>query len=123
MSANPSLPSPPSTSTVRRSAISPAGENGRDHHAHTIDEGVVEVFRNVQQGVSHRYHELEDKVRNAPTNALVSAFAAGYLVKMLPVESIIAAQVRLALSLIRPALFVYGTAKAYEYLIRQRGTK
>jgi len=94
-------------------------ENGESHPA-TIDQGVAGFFHTVQDKMSHSYNDLENYVKRSPTQAVVSAFAAGYLLKMLPVEAIVAAQVRLALSLVRPALFLYGAAKAYEFVVRQK---
>ena len=110
------LPSPLGPSPLVRLPIQ---ENGM-HHNPTIDEGVSNLFHTVQDKVSHRYNELESYVRHSPGQAMVSAFAAGYLLKMLPVEAIVAAQVRLALAVVRPALFLYGAAKAYEFLARQK---
>lgn len=119
MSTTAPLTSTPSSGELR-SSKAPQGENGRAHPIDAVDEGVANLLKNVQQGVSHRYADCESYVKRSPGNAMLTAFAAGYLFKMLPVEAIVAAQVRLALSLVRPALFVYGAAKAYEYLARHQ---
>jgi len=122
MSTTAPFPSPTLAADVRHSQA-PQGENGRAHPLDAVDEGVAHLFKNVQQGVTHRYAEVESYVKRSPGNAVLTAFAAGYLFKMLPVEAIVAAQVRLALALVRPALFVYGAAKAYEYLGRHQTLK
>jgi hypothetical protein len=105
---------------VRISTESPAGENGVFHPSRTVDEEVYSVVHAAQEKIGDRYAEFENYVRRSPGPAMATAFAAGYLLKMLPVEAIVAAQVRLALSLVRPALFLYGSAKVCEMMLRRK---
>jgi len=91
--------------------------NGDVDPSSSVDDQISGILRNAQHSIRHGYEECEERVRRAPGTSLLSAFACGYLLRSLPVEAILAAQVRLLLSLARPALFLYGTAKVYEYLI------
>jgi len=114
-----SIPSTSLPASDVRFSPSSSGSNGLAHPLDAVDEGVAHMWHNVQEGVSHRYADCEKYVRRSPGSAMITAFTAGYLFKMLPVEAIVAAQVRLALSLVRPALFLYGAAKAYDYLLHK----
>ena len=87
------------------------------HPPKSVDEEITGVLRTAQHNLQHSYEECEERIRRSPSVAVLSAFACGYLLRSLPFEAIVTAQVRLMLSLVRPALFVYGTAKVYEYLI------
>lgn len=116
-----------SDTIIQPSAIDPAADrfdglqrhrgNGDLHPPRTVEDEITGVLRNAQHSLQHGYEECEERVRQSPGTSVLSAFACGYLLRSLPVEAIVAAQVRLLLSLVRPALFLYGTAKVYEFLI------
>lgn len=62
---------------------------------------------------------LENEVHETPLRSAGLALGAGFLLSRLPVIAAVGLIVRVALSLIRPALLVLGVAKAYD-LIRSR---
>jgi hypothetical protein len=62
----------------------------------------------------------EHFAREEPMQAVGMAFAAGLVLTMLPVGAIVAMLLRLALSLLRPALMVLGAMKAYEEINRRQ---
>ena len=62
----------------------------------------------------------EKAVREQPVKAAGYAFAAGLIVAVFPVGRIVAALVRLALALVRPALLVLGFVKLFEEIDRKR---
>jgi hypothetical protein len=70
--------------------------------------------------VENFVHRTEDFTREEPLKAVGFAFAAGLLMTLLPVGSIIGGILRLALSLIRPALLVLGAIKLYEEIDRRQ---
>ncbi len=100
-------------------ALQHPGRNGHLHPARTIEDEVTGILRYAQDNIQHGYEECEERVRKSPGPTLLSAFACGYVLRSLPVEAIVTAQLRLLLSLVRPALFLYGTAKVYEFIIEQ----
>ena len=62
----------------------------------------------------------EKTIREEPVKAAGCAFAAGLVVAVFPVGWIVAALVRLALALVRPALLVLGFVKLFEEIDRCR---
>ena len=62
----------------------------------------------------------EKTIREEPVKAAGFAFAAGLIVAIFPVGRILAAFVRLALALVRPALLVFGFVKLLEEIDRRR---
>ena len=62
----------------------------------------------------------EKTIREEPVKAAGYAFAAGLIVAVFPVGRIVAALVRLALALVRPALLVFGFVKIFDEIDRRR---
>jgi hypothetical protein len=62
----------------------------------------------------------EHYAREEPVKAVGVAFTAGLILTLLPVGAVLAALVRLALALLRPALLVLGAVKLYEEIDRHR---
>ena len=62
----------------------------------------------------------EKTIREEPVKAASYAFAAGLIVAVFPVGRIVAALVRLALGLVRPALLIFGFVKLFEEIDRRR---
>ncbi len=58
--------------------------------------------------------------REEPLKAVGLAFGAGLVLTLLPVGAILAAIVRLALALLRPALLILGAMKLYEEIDERR---
>lgn len=57
----------------------------------------------------------EDYVRANPSQAMLSAVAAGFVLRLLPLGAIVGALVRLALFALRPAIFIYGAVALYKH--------
>ncbi len=76
-------------------------------------------LRDVRQRTRRRYQEFENQIRKSPTTSLLGAVAVGYLLQRMPVRAILVTQVRVLAALTPPALFLFGAAKLYEFLLRQ----
>lgn len=85
----------------------------------SLEDGVKIMLHNARQGISHRFHECENRVRRSPTTAVVGAVAVGYLLHRLPMRAILVTQVRVLTALTPPVLLMFGAAKLYEFLQRQ----
>ena len=59
--------------------------------------------------------QTETYVRDNPTQAVLSAVGAGFILRLLPIGALVGLVVRLALSLARPALFLYGAVALYKH--------
>jgi hypothetical protein len=64
-------------------------------------------------------NDTENYVRANPTQALLYAVLAGYLLNRLPVARIATALVRLLYVALKPAVLVYGASKLYEAAQRE----
>jgi hypothetical protein len=58
--------------------------------------------------------ETEGYVRTKPTQSILYAFAAGYILHRLPLGRILSGVLRLLLFALRPAILVYGATKLYQ---------
>jgi hypothetical protein len=87
----------------------------------SIDAGIDAMIHKAEEGIARCVHDCEDFVRQSPTKAVLGALAAGYLLRNLPLRSILIAKVRLLTALAPPALVLYGAAKVYEFL-QEQGT-
>ena len=65
-------------------------------------------------------HRTEQYAREEPLKAVGVAFVAGLILTLLPIGGIIAGLVRLALTLVRPALLILGAVKLYEEIDRRQ---
>ncbi len=68
----------------------------------------------VKDRVETVVNETGDYVREKPTQSLLYAFAAGYILNRLPLGRVIAGLLRLLLVALRPAIVIYGAAKLYQ---------
>ncbi len=68
----------------------------------------------VKDRVEAAVNETGDYVREKPTQSLLYAFAAGYVLNRLPLGRVIGGLLRLLLVALRPAIVVYGAAKLYQ---------
>lgn len=59
-------------------------------------------------------NETGDYVREKPTQSLLYAFAAGYILNRLPLGRVIGGLLRLLMVALKPAVVVYGAAKLYQ---------
>ncbi len=60
--------------------------------------------------------DTEEYIRHEPLKAVLWAMLAGYLMRILPMTAIVGALLRLLLTILRPALFIFGVAKLWEAL-------
>jgi hypothetical protein len=58
--------------------------------------------------------ETEDYIREKPTQSLLYAFLAGYVLNRLPLVRILSGVFRLLVAALKPAILVYGAAKLYQ---------
>jgi len=58
----------------------------------------------------------ENYVRQNPTQSLLYAFVAGFILNRLPVGRILSGFVRLLLVALKPAILIYGATKLYQTL-------
>jgi hypothetical protein len=55
-----------------------------------------------------------DYARQEPMRAIGIAFVAGLILTLLPIGAMVAGLIRLAVSLVRPALMILGATKLYD---------
>ena len=68
-----------------------------------------------QQRLNELHAQTEEYVRANPTQAVLSAVGAGFILRLLPLGAILGAIVRLALFALRPAIFIYGAVALYKH--------
>lgn len=68
----------------------------------------------VKDRVETVVNETGEYVREKPTQSLLYAFAAGYVLNHLPLFRVIGGVLRLLLVALRPAIVIYGAAKLYQ---------
>jgi hypothetical protein len=68
----------------------------------------------VKEQVEAALSETEDYVREKPTQSLLCAFVAGYILNRLPLGLILGGLFRLLIIALRPAILIYGAAKLYQ---------
>ena len=72
-------------------------------------------FSSVKQAFADIHSQGEGYVRDNPSQAVFSALAAGFVLRLLPVGSIVGALVRLLMFAARPAIFIYGAVTLYRH--------
>ena len=72
-------------------------------------------FDDVKQKMNDYQSQGEAYVRENPSQAVLSALAAGFVLRLLPLGAIIGALIRLVLFALRPAIFVYGAVALYKH--------
>jgi hypothetical protein len=65
-------------------------------------------------------NQTEHYVRERPTQSLLYAFLAGFIVNRLPIGRVISVLMRLALFALKPAILLYGATKLYQALEEER---
>ncbi len=81
-----------------------------------IDTALGEACRTVGEKWEAKRHCCEDTVRQSPLVAVAGAVAAGYVLNLLPVSRIAATLLKILITLLKPALLIYGAARVAEYL-------
>jgi hypothetical protein len=89
----------------------------------SMEEGVNALIGNARQGLRQRYQNCENRIRKSPTQAVLGAVAAGYLMHRLPMRAIIVTQARVLSALTPPAVLLFGAAKLFEFLQCQESSK
>ena len=69
----------------------------------------------LKQKFNDIHAQTESYVRENPTQAVLSAVGAGFILRLLPVGALVGALVRLALFALRPAIFIYGAVALYKH--------
>jgi len=67
----------------------------------------------VKDRVETVVNETGEYVREKPTQSLLCAFAAGYVLNRLPLGRALAGFLRLLFTALKPAILIYGAAKLY----------
>ena len=68
----------------------------------------------VKDRVEAVVNETGEYVREKPTQSLLYAFAAGYILNRLPLGRVLGGVVRLLVFALKPAVLIYGAAKLYQ---------
>ncbi|HEY4256283.1 MAG TPA: hypothetical protein VGM66_03620 [Candidatus Udaeobacter sp.] len=68
----------------------------------------------VKEQVGTVLTETESYVREKPAEALLCAFAAGYILNRLPLGKVLSGLLRLLIFALKPAILIYGAAKLYQ---------
>jgi hypothetical protein len=81
-------------------------------------EAVAEFPERGMQWVKDRVEEVVSEtgeyVREKPTQSLLYAFAAGYVLNRLPLGRVLAGLVHLLMFALKPAVLIYGATKLYQ---------
>lgn len=88
-----------------------------------MEEGVHVLLCNARQAIRQRHQKCRNRIREAPTTSILGAVAVGCLLHRLPVRAILVTQVRILAALAPPALIVFGAAKLFDFLQRQKLAK
>lgn len=67
----------------------------------------------VKDQVEAVVNDTGEYVREKPTQSLLYAFAAGYIINRLPVGRVLGGFLRLLMLALKPAVLIYGAAKLY----------
>jgi hypothetical protein len=67
----------------------------------------------VKERVEAMVNETGGYVREKPTQSLLYAFAAGYILNRLPLGRVLGGFLRLLMLAVKPAVLIYGAAKLY----------
>jgi hypothetical protein len=68
----------------------------------------------VKERVEAAVNETGEYVREKPTQSLLYAFAAGYVLNRLPLGRVLGGFVRLLMFALKPTVLIYGAAKLYQ---------
>ena len=68
----------------------------------------------VKDRVEAMVNETGEYVREKPTQSLLYAFAAGYILNRLPLGRVFGGFLRLLMLAVKPAVLIYGAAKLYQ---------
>ena len=80
-----------------------------------LQRSMSDEFNQFQEKVNEYHTQGEEYVRANPTQAVLSAVAAGFVLRLLPIGALVGALVRLAIFALRPAVFIYGAVALYKH--------
>jgi hypothetical protein len=86
----------------------------------TIEESISEKWSETRSTLDQYLRDGEEFVRAEPLKAVAYAAATGYVLRMLPVGTILGGLVSIVLAAVKPAALVYGAAKGYEIINRPK---
>lgn len=86
----------------------------------SVEEMVKLSLCDVRKRICNRSQKCEDMIRESPKASVLGGVGVGYLLHRLPVRAILVTQVRVLSALAPPALFLFGAAKLFGFLQRQR---
>ena len=75
---------------------------------------IAENYNAARAGVESSLKDAAAYAQLQPEKALLWALGAGYLLRMLPLASILGALIRVLLTLLKPAALIYGGAKIWQ---------
>ena len=70
-------------------------------------------YASVKQTFTDFQSQGEDYVRENPTQSVLYALGAGFVLRLLPIGALVGILVRLALFALKPALLIYGAVMLY----------
>lgn len=84
----------------------------------TVEQTIVASLKSLRLNVEDRLRVSEQTIRREPLKAVLCAFAAGYVIRILPLGGILRLLAGLGLAGVRPLALFYGAAKVKELLQR-----
>ena len=72
-------------------------------------------FADIGKQVDGYWENLETRMRENPGSVLLGAVLAGFLLQVLPIRPLVILVLRVALFLLKPALFLWVGFKAYRW--------
>ena len=86
----------------------------------TVEQCLCEKWSEVRSAATARFQEGENFVRQQPLQAVAMAAGMGYVLRILPLGSIVSSLVRVCLAALKPAALLYGAAKTYEIMVSSK---
>lgn len=82
-----------------------------------------EDINQIKEKLNDYHAQGEEYVRANPSQAVFSAVAAGFVLRLLPIGALVSALVRLAIFALRPAVFIYGAVALFKHFQGQTEEK
>ena len=86
----------------------------------TVEASICSKWNEARGAMEGRLLDGENYVREEPLKAMAYAAAAGYVLRILPITAILRSVIRVLLLALKPAVVVYGAAKAYEIIVSSK---
>lgn len=85
-----------------------------------LEDLTEQTFDSLNQSAQECLQRCQDHIRDRPVCSVLTAVAAGYALRIFPVTLILGAFARCFLTLLRPALMIYGAVKLFTCLQGKR---